>query len=121
VTAALKAPRRELVRLYVTPAAAERLAAEIAARGVETRVTSAEEIAQRLPRDAVHQGALLEARPLAPILPGKRRRPRRRPPQMARHQSVPLARHPPPFQVFWALGVLGPCRRRLVCRKENVG
>ena len=67
VTAALKAPRRELVRLYVTPAAAERLAAEIAARGVETRVTSAEEIAQRLPRDAVHQGVLLEARPLATI------------------------------------------------------
>ena len=67
VTAALKATRRELIRLYATPAAAERLAAEIAARGVETRVVSAEEIAQRLPRDAVHQGALLEARPLAPI------------------------------------------------------
>ena len=67
VTAALKAPRRELVRLYVTAAAAERLAPEIAARGVETRILSAEEIAQRAPRDAVHQGALLEARPLAPI------------------------------------------------------
>jgi len=67
VSAALKAPRRELVRLYATPAAAERLAAEIAARGVETRVASTEEIAQRLPRDAVHQGVLLEARPLAPI------------------------------------------------------
>jgi len=67
VSAALKAPRRELVRLYVTPAAAERLGAEIAARGVETRVASSEEIAQRLPRDAVHQGVLLEARPLKPI------------------------------------------------------
>jgi 23S rRNA (guanosine2251-2'-O)-methyltransferase len=67
VSAALKAPRRELVRLYVTPAAAERLGAEIAARGVETRVASSEEIAQRLPRDAIHQGVLLEARPLAPI------------------------------------------------------
>ena len=67
VTAALQAPRRELVRLYATPAAAERLAAAIAARGVEMRLVSAEEIAQRLPRDAVHQGVLLEARPLAPI------------------------------------------------------
>jgi len=65
VLAALGAPRRRLVRLYATPAAAERLAPEIARRGVETRVVAAEEIAQRLPRDAVHQGVLLEAEPLA--------------------------------------------------------
>ncbi len=67
VAAALKAPRRELIRLYATEAAAERLASEIAARGVETRIVAAEEIAQRAPRDSVHQGLLLEARPLAPI------------------------------------------------------
>jgi 23S rRNA (guanosine2251-2'-O)-methyltransferase len=67
VAAALHAPRRELIRLYATPAAAERLASEIAARGVETRIVAAEEIAQRSPREAVHQGLLLEARPLAPI------------------------------------------------------
>ena len=67
VTAALDAPCRRLVRLYATPAAAERLAEEIARRGVETRLASAEEIAARLPRDAVHQGVLLEAEPLAPI------------------------------------------------------
>jgi 23S rRNA (guanosine2251-2'-O)-methyltransferase len=65
VLAALNAPRRRLVRLYATPAAAERLAAEIARRGVETRVVAPEEIAQRLPRDAVHQGVLLEAEPLS--------------------------------------------------------
>ena len=67
VAAALKTPRRELIRLYATPAAAERLGAEIAARGVEIRILSLEEISARSPRDAVHQGVLLEARPLAPI------------------------------------------------------
>src|SRR5271166_4813797 len=67
VAAALKAPGRELIRLYATPAAAERLSAEIAARGVETRIVSPEEISARAPREAVHQGLLLEARPLAPI------------------------------------------------------
>jgi 23S rRNA (guanosine2251-2'-O)-methyltransferase len=67
VEAALKAPRRALVRLYATEAAAERLAAAIAARGIETRVVSGDEIGRMSPRDAVHQGVLLEARPLAPI------------------------------------------------------
>ncbi|HLJ71582.1 MAG TPA: 23S rRNA (guanosine(2251)-2'-O)-methyltransferase RlmB [Roseiarcus sp.] len=67
VEAALKAPRRRLIRLYATPAAAARLAAEAAARGVETVVMSNEEIALRAPRQAAHQGVLLEARPLAPI------------------------------------------------------
>jgi len=66
VAAALNAPRRKLVRLYATSAAAERLADEIARRSVEIRVVTAEEIAQRLPRDAVHQGLLLEAEPLEP-------------------------------------------------------
>jgi 23S rRNA (guanosine2251-2'-O)-methyltransferase len=67
VTAALRAPRRELIRLYATAAAAERLATEIARRGVETKIVAAEDIAARTPRDAVHQGLLLEAKPLAPI------------------------------------------------------
>jgi 23S rRNA (guanosine2251-2'-O)-methyltransferase len=67
VMAALTAPRRELIRLYATSAAAERLSAEIGARGLETRIMSPEEISARSPRDAVHQGLLLEARPLAPI------------------------------------------------------
>ena len=67
VVAALKAPRRELVRLYATAAATERLKGEIDARGVETRVMSLEQIAARAPRDSVHQGVLLEARPLRPI------------------------------------------------------
>jgi 23S rRNA (guanosine2251-2'-O)-methyltransferase len=67
VGAALRAPRRTLIRLYATQAAAERLGADIAARGVETLILSNEEISARAPREAVHQGVLLEARPLAPI------------------------------------------------------
>ena len=67
VAAALRAPRRELIRLYATPAAAARLSAEIAARGLETLIMSPEEISAHAPREAVHQGLLLEARPLAPI------------------------------------------------------
>src|SRR5579871_4113466 len=67
VVAALKAPRRELIRLYATAAAAERLGVDIAARGLETRILNLEEISARAPREAVHQGLLLEARPLAPI------------------------------------------------------
>jgi 23S rRNA (guanosine2251-2'-O)-methyltransferase len=67
VAAALKAPRRELIRLHATPAAAERLGTEIAARGLETRIVTPEEISALSPRDAVHQGVLLEARPLAPV------------------------------------------------------
>jgi 23S rRNA (guanosine2251-2'-O)-methyltransferase len=67
VAAALAAPRRALIRLYATEAAAGRLSAAIAARGVETLILSNEEIAARAPREAVHQGVLLEARPLAPI------------------------------------------------------
>ncbi|MGO8797983.1 MAG: 23S rRNA (guanosine(2251)-2'-O)-methyltransferase RlmB [Roseiarcus sp.] len=67
VSAALRAPRRKLIRLYATQPAADRLRAEIAARGVETVILSNEELARRAPREAVHQGVLLEARPLAPI------------------------------------------------------
>ena len=51
VEAALKASRRDLIRLYATAAAAERLKAEISARGVETRILSLEEVARaRAPR-----------------------------------------------------------------------
>jgi 23S rRNA (guanosine2251-2'-O)-methyltransferase len=67
VIAALKGRRRKLIRLYATSAAAERLAEDIAESGVEMKIAEAEEIAGRLPRDAVHQGVLLEAGPLEPI------------------------------------------------------
>ena len=67
VREALCSQRRQLVHLYATQAAAEKLAPEIAARGVEVNSVAAEEIARRLPQDAVHQGLLLEARQLEPI------------------------------------------------------
>jgi 23S rRNA (guanosine2251-2'-O)-methyltransferase len=67
VEAALQAPRRKLIRLYATAAAAARLAGATTARRIETVVLSNEEISRRAPREAVHQGVLLEARPLAPI------------------------------------------------------
>ena len=65
VREALRSKHREVVRLWATPEAASRLTAEIEARGIEIRPTTPEELAQRLPQDAVHQGLLLEARPLA--------------------------------------------------------
>ena len=75
VREALRAERREVVRLVATAAAAERLAPEIAARGLTPVIVTTDEIATRVPRDAVHQGMMLEARPLAPIgideLPGR--------------------------------------------------
>lgn len=64
VREALRSQRREAVRLFATAGAAERLAAEIAAKGVDPTIVETEEIARRLPADAVHQGLLLEARAL---------------------------------------------------------
>ncbi|RFB76280.1 TrmH family RNA methyltransferase [Methylovirgula sp. 4M-Z18] len=67
VREALRSERRKLVTLWATAAAAERLAPEIAARHLQPRIVSAEELAARVPTDAVHQGLLLEARHLEPI------------------------------------------------------
>jgi 23S rRNA (guanosine2251-2'-O)-methyltransferase len=61
---ALRARRRKLLRLYATPEAADRLAAEIAASGVPANRVSAQDLSARLGAQAVHQGVLLEARPL---------------------------------------------------------
>jgi 23S rRNA (guanosine2251-2'-O)-methyltransferase len=64
VREALRAGRRKLVRLHATPEAADRLAAEIAASGVPINRVSGEELSARLGAQAVHQGVLIEARPL---------------------------------------------------------
>ncbi len=64
VREALRSPRREILRLWATADAAERVATEIAAREITPSLVSLDEISARLPADSVHQGLLLEARPL---------------------------------------------------------
>ena len=67
VREALRSSRREILRLWATAESAARLAAEIAARGLEPSIVGLDDISARLPGDSVHQGLLLEARPLEPI------------------------------------------------------
>ncbi len=67
VREALRSSRRTIVKLYATAAAAERLAEEITARALTPEIIEAEELSRRLPPDTVHQGVLLEARPLEPL------------------------------------------------------
>ena len=64
VREALRSPRREILRLWATADAAERVAGEIAERDVKPTIVTLDEITARLPADSVHQGLLLEARPL---------------------------------------------------------
>ncbi|MDH7794213.1 MULTISPECIES: 23S rRNA (guanosine(2251)-2'-O)-methyltransferase RlmB [unclassified Beijerinckia] len=66
-TEALKAPRRKIVRVYATAAAAQRLEQELSARKLTPIVVEAEEISARLAPDAVHQGILVEGRALEPL------------------------------------------------------
>jgi len=64
VAEALKNPRRRLVGLKASKNAAGRIAAEIAARGIEPEIVHPKDLDRILGADAVHQGLLLEARPL---------------------------------------------------------
>ncbi len=67
VSEALRSPRRKLLRLMATDVAAEAIAPLAAARGLSIEVVAPDAITGRVPRDAVHQGLLLDARPLEPI------------------------------------------------------
>ncbi len=67
VREALRSSQRKIVRLWATDVAAERLADEIAAKGLVPTIVSNEELSSRLPADSVHQGLLAEAGPLEPI------------------------------------------------------
>ncbi len=67
VQAALAGGRRKPVRLTATKEAAQRLSGEIAAHRLEVTILTNAEIDRIAPRDAVHQGLVLEARPLPPV------------------------------------------------------
>lgn len=65
VEEALKNPKRRCVSLMASKNAADRLATEIAASKVKSEIVHPRELDKRLGPDAVHQGLLLEAKPLA--------------------------------------------------------
>ena len=64
VREALRAKKRVCLDLFATAPAAEKLAEEIAASGVFVNIIEPETRFARLGQDSVHQGVLLEARPL---------------------------------------------------------
>jgi 23S rRNA (guanosine2251-2'-O)-methyltransferase len=64
VREALRSSRREILSLLLTAEAAARLAPEIAAKGLVPQIVPLEDLARRLPQDAVHQGFIAYARPL---------------------------------------------------------
>jgi 23S rRNA (guanosine2251-2'-O)-methyltransferase len=67
VVEALSSLTRKVLRLSATEGVVERVAELAADRGVPVTVVPGEAISARLPRDAVHQGLLLEARRIEPI------------------------------------------------------
>jgi 23S rRNA (guanosine2251-2'-O)-methyltransferase len=66
VVEALRNKKRRLLDLHATTAAAERLKDDILAAGVPLHLVEPEELTRRLGAGAVHQGVLLESRPLTP-------------------------------------------------------
>ena len=67
VIEALGSQRRKLLRVSATEHAAVRIAGLAAQRHIPVAIVPGEAISARVPRDAVHQGLLLEARRLEPV------------------------------------------------------
>jgi len=67
VRAALTAKRRKILGAFATPQAMERMAADFAAAGLMPQPVSNEDLSRRLGQNAVHQGIMVEARPIEPI------------------------------------------------------
>src|SRR3974390_3430803 len=64
VREALLAGKRELLALYATENAWPRIVEAAGRAGLEPRIVEARALTRRLGEEAVHQGLLLEARPL---------------------------------------------------------
>ena len=64
VREALQVKARKLLALYATAAAAERIAPDAALAGLTPQIVEGADLDRRLGAGAVHQGLLLEARPL---------------------------------------------------------
>jgi 23S rRNA (guanosine2251-2'-O)-methyltransferase len=64
VREALIAGKRQLLSLFATESAMARIANEAQAAGVDSQLVEAQDLTRRLGADAIHQGLLLEARPL---------------------------------------------------------
>jgi 23S rRNA (guanosine2251-2'-O)-methyltransferase len=64
VREALRNKHRKPLALFATPAAAAKLAAESVAARLSAHLVGSEDLTRRLGPEAVHQGVLLEARPL---------------------------------------------------------
>jgi 23S rRNA (guanosine2251-2'-O)-methyltransferase len=67
VEAALQNPQRRILRLLATENAARRLAPALAAAAVEPEIVKPRDLDRMAGADAVHQGMLVEAKPLAPV------------------------------------------------------
>jgi 23S rRNA (guanosine2251-2'-O)-methyltransferase len=71
VREALLAGKRELLTLYATENAWPRIAEDASRAGLEPRLVEARELTRQLGEEAVHQGLLLEARPLPELSLGE--------------------------------------------------
>ena len=67
VRAALAAGRRTPLALYASAQAAERLSDLLASTDAPVKIVAAEELTRRLGERAVHQGVMMESRPLPPV------------------------------------------------------
>jgi 23S rRNA (guanosine2251-2'-O)-methyltransferase len=67
VRAAIAAKRRKILSVFATAPVAQRLAADLAEAGLTPQIVGNEDLARRLGQNAVHQGIMIEARPLEPI------------------------------------------------------